>query len=154
MTTGADVTPEPRAVTTTGADVTPEPRAPKPSRYISAPVRQAVWTRDGGRCAFVSKDGRRCNTKYQVEVHHIEPYACGGPSTEENLSLRCRQHNRHEAELAFGADFMQSLPFWKRDDSVVASLQVDAPPSLQADRACLLGERATPAPMPGPGGTP
>ncbi|MGH2403021.1 MAG: hypothetical protein ACRDGN_01030 [bacterium] len=30
------------------------------SRHIPAAVRRAVWARDGGRCAFVSNDGRRC----------------------------------------------------------------------------------------------
>ena len=111
----------------------------KPSRYIPAPVRQAVWNRDEGRCAFVSKDGRRCNSKYQVEVHHIDPYALGGPATEENLSLRCRQHNRHEAEVAFGADFMRSLPLWKCEDSAVPSLRLtDA--SLNAPRRRRLAD--------------
>ena len=31
------------------------------SRYVAAKVRRSVWIRDGGRCAFVGKGGRRCN---------------------------------------------------------------------------------------------
>jgi hypothetical protein len=30
------------------------------SRHIPAAVRSAVWNRDGGRCAFRAKGGRRC----------------------------------------------------------------------------------------------
>ena len=135
------------------ANATPEPHpatASKPSRYIPATVRQAVWSRDGGCCAFVSKDGRRCNSKYQVEVHHIEPYACGGPSTEENLSLRCRQHNRHEAELAFGPDFMRSLRIWKCEDSAVPSLLVETASELEADGGLVAGKRSIGATAPNP----
>ncbi len=120
----------------------------RPSRYIPAPVRKAVWNRDGGRCAFVSKDGRRCGSKYQLEVHHIDPHARGGPPTEDNLSLRCRQHNRHEAELAFGADFMRSLPIWKCEDAAGPGLPADTTSGLDADPGLVAGMRTPAAPAP------
>jgi hypothetical protein len=65
-------------------------------------VRQAVWARDGGRCAFVSTDGRRCADERFLEFHHVVPYARGGPSTADNIELRCRAHNGYEAERHFG----------------------------------------------------
>jgi hypothetical protein len=71
------------------------------SRYIPNAVKRVVWRRDGGRCAFVSPDGRRCAERAFLEIHHIRPYAHDGPATVENLSLRCRLHNQYEAELAF-----------------------------------------------------
>ena len=37
-----------------------------------------------------------------LEFHHRIPYARGGPSTLENIELRCRAHNQYE-ELPFGA---------------------------------------------------
>lgn len=70
------------------------------SRHASASVRRAVWHRDGGRCAFVGTEGRCTETGF-LEFHHVEPYADGGPTTVENLSLRCRAHNAHEATLHF-----------------------------------------------------
>ena len=73
------------------------------SRHIPARVKRAVWLRDGGRCAFVASAGRRCNERAFLEFHHREPYAIGGEATVANISLRCRQHNDHEAELAFGS---------------------------------------------------
>ena len=72
------------------------------SRYIRAEVRRAVWVRDLGRCAFVSRDGRRCTEKKFIEFHHLDPYALGGEATVENISLRCGRHNRYEGEIVFG----------------------------------------------------
>jgi hypothetical protein len=77
--------------------------APSGSRHIPAHVKRAVWARDGGRCAFVGANGRRCSERVFLEFHHCEPYALGGETTVGNLSLRCRGHNGHEAELIFGA---------------------------------------------------
>jgi hypothetical protein len=72
------------------------------SRHIPAAVRRAVWFRDRGQCAFVSKQGRRCKERSFLELHHIQPFAHGGEATTENVSLRCRGHNAHEAEMVFG----------------------------------------------------
>ncbi|MGH2348011.1 MAG: hypothetical protein ACRDFT_00935 [bacterium] len=72
------------------------------SRHIPAKVRQQVWARDGGQCAFVADDGRRCTEKALLEFHHVEPYMAGGRPTVENIELRCRAHNTYEAELYVG----------------------------------------------------
>jgi hypothetical protein len=77
---------------------TPPPAPRKPSRA----VRRAVWERDGGRCGFVSTDGRRCTEGQFLEFHHVHAYAKQGPATVDNISLRCRRHNQYEAELVFG----------------------------------------------------
>ena len=78
------------------------PRVPKSkgSRYIPSAVRRAVWKRDGGRCAFVGAEGR-CTERGFLEFHHVEPHAVGGAVIVENLELRCRAHNLHEAEHYF-----------------------------------------------------
>jgi hypothetical protein len=65
-----------------------------------------VWLRDAGRCAFTGRNGRSCAERAYLEFHHVEdvePWAIGGETTADNLSLRCRAHNAHEAELVFGA---------------------------------------------------
>ena len=80
-------------------------KAPPPgSRYVPAAVRHEVWTRDGGQCAFVGSTGQRCTSRHQLELHHVDPFARGGPPTTANLTLRCRAHNRHEAEQDFGRE--------------------------------------------------
>jgi hypothetical protein len=73
------------------------------SRHISAAVRRAVWVRDLGCCAFVSRDGRHCRERGFVEFHHLVPHGVGGSSTVGNLELRCRAHNAYEAALYYGA---------------------------------------------------
>jgi 5-methylcytosine-specific restriction endonuclease McrA len=82
-----------------------EPRPPvmgdSRSRRIPAAVHRAVWQRDGGQCAFVGHQGR-CAERTLLEFHHIVPYAAGGAGTAQNIELRCRAHNRYEAELYFG----------------------------------------------------
>jgi hypothetical protein len=85
------------------ASAVPRPPAVvlKRSRHIPARVRRAVWRRDGGRCAFVARNGRRCAERAFLEFHHRDPYAIGGEATLANISLRCRAHNAHEADLVF-----------------------------------------------------
>jgi hypothetical protein len=75
----------------------------KPTRHVPNHVKRAVWWRDRAQCAFVSATGHRCTQRAFLEIHHIHPYALGGPPTVGNLSLRCRRHNAYEAEVVFGA---------------------------------------------------
>ena len=76
--------------------------APHRSRHIPKAVRQAVWKRDGARCAFVGTLGNRCSERTYLEFHHVEPFAHQGPATLANIALRCRRHNQYEGELVFG----------------------------------------------------
>jgi len=80
-----------------------------PSRDIPSHVQREVGRRDGGQCAFVSRDGHRCTERTFLELHHIVPYAKGGLATIENISLRCRRHNQYEAELVFGPRITSSV---------------------------------------------
>jgi 5-methylcytosine-specific restriction endonuclease McrA len=79
---------------------------PAGSRYVPVAVRDEVWRRDGGQCAFVGSTARRCGSRHQLELHHLDPFAMGGPSTAANLALRCRAHNRHAAEQDYGPDYI------------------------------------------------
>jgi hypothetical protein len=75
---------------------------PLPSRNVPRAVKRVVWKRDGGQCAFVSVDGRRCTEREFLQFHHVHAHAKRGPATVDNISLRCRPHNQYEAELVFG----------------------------------------------------
>jgi 5-methylcytosine-specific restriction endonuclease McrA len=103
-------TPSKPAGETERKPTTDAPKAPTASRarHVPAPVRRAVWRRDGGRCTFVGSSGRRCEERRWTELDHIEPVARGGQSTEDNLRLRCRAHNQREAERVFGEEFMRA----------------------------------------------
>lgn len=72
------------------------------SRHIPAQVKRVVWLRDGGQCAFVAENGHRCTERGFLEYHHVDPFAAGGKATVENIQLRCRAHNGHDAEAYFG----------------------------------------------------
>ncbi len=73
------------------------------SRHIPAHEKERVWTRDGGRCAYVGSDGRRCNSTFDLEIDHYPiPFARGGPSRANNLRLLCARHNRYTARQVFG----------------------------------------------------
>jgi 5-methylcytosine-specific restriction endonuclease McrA len=76
---------------------------------IPAAVKRKVCKRDGGRCTYVAPDGTRCDSRWKLEFHHIHEAALGGPSTEENITLRCRPHNVRAAEATFGAEFMSQF---------------------------------------------
>jgi hypothetical protein len=90
--------------------VTARPRAcaasSKRSRHVPAGVRRAVWKRDDGRCRFEGPNGR-CAETGRLEFHHVVPYASGGPTTADNLELRCAAHNRYESEQYFGSMFVR-----------------------------------------------
>lgn len=79
------------------------------SRYISPEVRRIVWQRDGGRCTFVGRSGR-CTETSLLEFHHIHSFALGGPSDENNITLRCRAHNQYEADLLEEASVVRERP--------------------------------------------
>ena len=65
------------------------------SRYIPAVVRREVWRRDQGRCSYVDRhSGRRCGSRYRLELDHIVPFALGGGAEPSNLRLRCGAHHR------------------------------------------------------------
>jgi hypothetical protein len=72
------------------------------SRHIPAPVKRAVWARDGGCCAFVASGGHRCAERAFLEYHHVIPYGAGGEATVDNIQLRCRAHNGYEADVFYG----------------------------------------------------
>jgi hypothetical protein len=75
----------------------------KTSRHIPRPIRDTVYARDRGQCTFVGTTGVRCISRHMLQLDHIVPFARGGLATAGNLRLLCAQHNRLEAERAFGA---------------------------------------------------
>jgi hypothetical protein len=83
------------------------PRAAVSARTVPAHVRRAVWQRDGARCAFVSRHGRRCSARARLEFDHMDAVARGGTAHAERVRLLCRAHNQFEAERVFGREFMR-----------------------------------------------
>jgi hypothetical protein len=86
--------PNPSPASVAADDGLRPPPAPPPT------AARAVWARDRGRCAFIGSQGR-CRETGFLEFHHVEPFAAGGPADTDNLQLRCRAHNQHEADRYF-----------------------------------------------------
>jgi hypothetical protein len=72
------------------------------SRHIPAAVRRAVAERDGNRCRYVDKLGRRCSERDRLEFHHRHPFGFGGDHSPTNIRLMCRPHNAYLAERDYG----------------------------------------------------
>jgi hypothetical protein len=83
------------------------------TRYIPAKVKRAIWTRDRGRCTHVDPQGKRCESKHALQYEHIIPFAKGGKTTFENLTLHCYAHNQFRAIQAYGLPKMQR--FWAKE---------------------------------------
>ena len=85
---------QPEAAGASGGSAQPPDRARR-SRYIPAPVRREVWRRDGGCCSYVDPhSGRRCGSRFLLELDHIVPFALGGSAEPGNLRLHCSAHHR------------------------------------------------------------
>lgn len=78
----------------------------KSTRHIPVAIRREVWARDNGRCTYESMEGRSCDSRDAIEFHHRRPRARCNEHTVDNIALRCRSHNRYEAELDFGFEHM------------------------------------------------
>jgi len=100
------------------------------TRHIPAEVKRTVWKRDGGQCAFVAPDGRRCTERVFLEFHHVVPYSVGGEATVENIQLRCRAHNGLEAELVFGRPTYRSRS--TGDDLSMVTSSTESGPSTSS----------------------
>lgn len=79
------------------APTTPE------SHHIPKWIKDEVWRRDMGRCAYMGPDGNRCGETAWLEFDHAIPWAMGGASNDPaNIRLLCKAHNQSEARRIFG----------------------------------------------------
>ena len=79
------------------------------SRYIPVAVKREVWRRDQGCCSYVDRhSGRRCGSRYRLEIDHIVPFALGGGAEPANLRVRCHAH--HRLRHAQSHAYAESMP--------------------------------------------
>jgi hypothetical protein len=76
------------------------------SRHVPAAIRRAVRERDGNRCRYVDKQGRRCPERHRLEYHHRHPFGFGGDLGLQNICLMCHGHNQYLAEHDYGREAM------------------------------------------------
>jgi 5-methylcytosine-specific restriction endonuclease McrA len=97
--------PERKTIRQAATSRQPAPgRSLEPNRRIPQAIKDEVWHRDGGRCAYLKPDGSRCVEQKGLEYDHIVPFALGGPSNRvQNIRLLCWGHNQMEMRRRFGA---------------------------------------------------
>lgn len=124
----------------------------RPSRYIPAEIKRAVYARDGGSCAFVGRNGRRCGERDWLELHHLDPWARSGSHSVGGIELRCQQHNFYEAQRDFGADYMTR--FRKSSQGMLPRVTVPGngnarshSPGPQGTPQCSLDDSLAPHPV-------
>ena len=61
---------------------------------IPQPILNQVHFRDKGQCSF-QKNGKRCNHRRYLHIHHIKPVKDGGKNTVENLTTLCFWHHTY-----------------------------------------------------------
>ncbi|MBY0471979.1 HNH endonuclease, partial [bacterium] len=66
---------------------------PRNPRIISAPLNHAVQKRDQAQCTHVTQ-GKRCQERRWLDIHHKKPLSQGGETTLSNLTLLCRGHHQ------------------------------------------------------------
>lgn len=117
------------------------------TRHVPSEVRREVWQRDDGQCAFVGTTGR-CTERGFLELHHVIPFAEGGQATVDNIQIRCRAHNQHEAELWFAVDVVRERPPVYGD-----SVRTELPLTDDQRRKGQLIDEQPPSPCAGTRGT-
>jgi hypothetical protein len=76
------------------------------SRYIPTSLKREVWKRDQGKCTYKSPDGKCCESRFALEIDHMQPWSMGGQTVIGNLRLLCRAHNWQQAFAKLGAQVM------------------------------------------------
>ena len=72
------------------------------TRYVPEKIKQDIYKRDEGKCSYISPNGKPCGERNFLELDHVQPWALGGKSSEDNLQLLCRTHNQWRSEKTFG----------------------------------------------------
>jgi hypothetical protein len=72
------------------------------TRYISQATRRFVFQRAAGQCEHVSEVGKRCGSRYRLEIDHIKPFGVSQDHSVDNLRALCPTHNKTHAIEFYG----------------------------------------------------
>lgn len=64
--------------------------------YLPVALRRQVFARSEGRCEY-AHEGRRCTSRYALELDHVTPLALGGSNEARNCRVLCKVHNLQQA---------------------------------------------------------
>jgi 5-methylcytosine-specific restriction endonuclease McrA len=94
-------------------------------RRPAAALRRAARERDTCRCRFPGCESRR------VDLHHIQHWANGGPTTLANLISLCRRHHTlvHDRGYLIAAGPAGAFAFYRHDGTPVPASPALPPPA-------------------------
>ncbi len=95
--TGAESVRKPKQEDSKDSSVAKQTRKALPKHLV-----HAINRRDRGQCCYYGVRNSRCDSKYRVEIHHIEPVSRGGKDEYENLVTLCHDHHKLIHETFFG----------------------------------------------------
>ena len=64
-------------------------RAPIPNG-----IKQKVQLRDNQQCTQTEPNGKRCESRRFIHLHHIQPISEGGEHSLDNLKTLCYNHHK------------------------------------------------------------
>ncbi|MGZ3806066.1 MAG: HNH endonuclease [Pseudobdellovibrionaceae bacterium] len=68
-------------------------------KYLSIKTRREVFQKAQHCCEYLDPiSGERCNSRFQLQIDHVTPLACGGTDEISNLRVLCGVCNRQEAQ--------------------------------------------------------
>ena len=80
---------------------------PVKSKNVPVNLKRTIFEKAKHQCEYVDpKTGRRCGSRYLLELDHRKPYSLGGETSLENLRVLCKSHNIHQAVKYFGPEKM------------------------------------------------
>jgi 5-methylcytosine-specific restriction endonuclease McrA len=98
------------------------------SKKVPGWLRRLVYQRDGSRCQHPG-----CRNTGWLQVHHIQPWAHGGPTDLDNSILLCGFHHRHVYELGWHITGPPEARVFRRPDwTLYPSLRRPLEPRLAA----------------------
>lgn len=96
-------------LTSTTASAQTSPLIPQPSsafyhrsrKYIPVEIKRSLLKMAQYCCEYFDPySNKRCASKYQLELDHIQPWSLGGSNELQNLRVLCRKHNALAADKA------------------------------------------------------
>jgi hypothetical protein len=107
-----------------------EPKMQTDSRHVPMAIRRAAYECDGGRCAYVDAEGRRCEARAFVELDHTEGFARTRQHDAGSTRLLCRPHNQHAADRMYtpSGGVMHPGKAWMDDKRTKATRRGDPEP--------------------------